>query len=242
MLTTHSILQQNSAESILVKWCMHTHGRILRYTKYRLWTRKIKMIGQKKAGRNAPCKWFKLPREHDSLTESTRVSSHTYSTFFPPKKHFTCFTTFPLCGNFFFVQSWKASALSLTTGLAANIWCSPHHHPSLISGREPKTYFKLLQAEATEISPHWSLNIFVQDSGASFPQSAPRCSVSSWGNHCSCQWWSPTHPVPGGSRRWKTRTLSLVSLSGWAKWRNTLAVKFLQKEWIQIFMVQFFLE
>ena len=34
-----------SVESTLAKRCVHTHGRILRYTKYGLWTRQIKRIG-----------------------------------------------------------------------------------------------------------------------------------------------------------------------------------------------------
>ena len=47
---------------------MCTHGRILRYTKYGLRTKQIKMIGQRKTRRNAPYKWFKLPWGHDSGT------------------------------------------------------------------------------------------------------------------------------------------------------------------------------
>ena len=39
---------------------MRTHGKILRYTKHGVWTRQIKIIGQRKPGRNAPYKWFKL--------------------------------------------------------------------------------------------------------------------------------------------------------------------------------------
>ena len=40
-------------ESILSKRCMHRHGRILRYTKYGLWARQIKMTDQRKTERNA---------------------------------------------------------------------------------------------------------------------------------------------------------------------------------------------
>ena len=46
--------QSFAVEFILAKRCMSTHGRILRYIKYRLWTRKVKMIGQRKPRRNAP--------------------------------------------------------------------------------------------------------------------------------------------------------------------------------------------
>lgn len=196
------------------------------------------MIGQKKTGRNALCKWFKLPWEQDSLIESICVSIHTFSTLsFPPKKHFTCFTTFPLCGNFF-VQSWKASALSLTTCLVANIWCSPYHHQTLISGRELKPYF-WGQQRSVHIDP-WTFlcRIPVHLFHSQLPEALcpPEITTvpANGAAHLTLS--------PGGSRGWKTWSLSLVSLPGWAKWRNTWAVKFLQKECIQIFMLQFFLE
>ena len=57
-----------------------------------------------------------------TLSESACVSLHTYLYFFPPNKHFTYFTTFRLCGNSF-LQSQRARALSLTTGLVARIRC-----------------------------------------------------------------------------------------------------------------------
>ena len=47
-------LDSFSVKSILAKRCMHTHGRIMIYTKYGLWTRQIKMIGQRKTRRNTP--------------------------------------------------------------------------------------------------------------------------------------------------------------------------------------------
>ena len=43
-----------SLKSILTKRCVCTHWRILRYAKYELRTRQIKMIGQRKPRRNAP--------------------------------------------------------------------------------------------------------------------------------------------------------------------------------------------
>ena len=43
-----------SGRSILVKRRMGTHGRLLRDTKYGLWIRQIRMIGQRKPRRNAP--------------------------------------------------------------------------------------------------------------------------------------------------------------------------------------------
>ena len=68
--------------------------------------------------------------------------------FFPPNKCFTCFTTFWLYWNSF-LQSQKARALSLTTGLVARIQLSHWHNLTSISGLEPKCCFKMLQAEAT---------------------------------------------------------------------------------------------
>ena len=67
---------------------------------------------------------------------------------FPPNKHFTCFTTFHLCGNSF-LQSRRARTLSLATGLVARIQHSHCHGPTSISGWEPKPCFKSLQAKAT---------------------------------------------------------------------------------------------
>ena len=81
-------------------------------------------------------------------SESARVSICMYCTFFPSNKCFTSFTTFWLYWNSF-LQSQKARALSLTTGLVARIQLSLCHNPTSISGLEPKCCFKLLQAEAT---------------------------------------------------------------------------------------------
>ena len=60
----------------------------------------------------------------------------------------TCFTAFCLCGNSF-LQSQRARALSLTTGLVARIWCFHRCDPASISGWEARPCSKLLQAEAT---------------------------------------------------------------------------------------------
>ena len=64
-----------------------------------------KWFGQRKPGRNTPCKWFKLPQGHDSLSESIFVSIHKYCTLYLLIN--TCFTTF--CGNSF-LKSWMAKA------------------------------------------------------------------------------------------------------------------------------------
>ena len=46
----------------------------------------------------------------DPPSESAHVSIHKYCTIFPPKKHFTWFTTFCLCGHSF-LQTRRARAL-----------------------------------------------------------------------------------------------------------------------------------
>ena len=115
------------------------------------------MIGQRKPGRNASYKWFKLTQGHNSLSEPTHVCLFT-CTIFPPNKHFTCFTIFRLCGNSF-LQRWRARALSLASGLVVRIQRSHCCGLTSISGREPKSCFKPLKAEATEIikSSHKSI-------------------------------------------------------------------------------------
>ena len=80
------------------------------------------MAGQRKTGRNAPHKWLKLPHGHNSGIFSlscAHVSVHMYCTLFPPNKHFTHFTTFPLRGNSF-LQSGRPGPLLLTTGLVGS--------------------------------------------------------------------------------------------------------------------------
>ena len=75
-----------------------------------------------------------------SDSESTPVSIHMYYIyflFFPPlSKYLICFTTFCLCGNSF-LQSQRARALSLTTGLLAIIWRAQGHNPASVSSGEP---------------------------------------------------------------------------------------------------------
>ena len=60
----------------------------------------------------------------------------------------TCFTAFCLCGNSF-LQSQRARALSLTTGIVARTWRSHCHDSASVPGWEPKRCSKQLQAEAT---------------------------------------------------------------------------------------------
>ena len=68
--------QASLVELILAKRCMRTHERILRYTKYGLWPRQIKVIGQMKSERNALQMWFKQPWGRNSRTLSLFKSAH----------------------------------------------------------------------------------------------------------------------------------------------------------------------
>ena len=148
-------------ESILAKRCVHTHRWILRYTKYGLWTRQIKMIGQRKTGEKAQKNNSNC---HEGTTQGLSlwicpcVYPHILYSFFPPNKYFTCLSTFCLCGNSF-LQSRRVRALSLPTGPVAKIWCLHCRDPASISDWEPKPHSKPLQAEATRDQLHNSWKI-----------------------------------------------------------------------------------
>ena len=87
-----------SSKSLSAKRSVHTNGRILRYTKYGLQTRQVKMIGQRKPGKKYSIKVIQTAQLHNSTTQglsaSAHVSIYTYYTFFPPNRYFTCFPTF----------------------------------------------------------------------------------------------------------------------------------------------------
>ena len=90
---------------------MSTHTwSVLRDAKSRLWTRQIKMIGQRKPGRCTPRKRFKLPPGRDSGT--LWVCPCAYPQVLHSLlwiKCFTCFTTFCL------ILFCKAQGLALIT-------------------------------------------------------------------------------------------------------------------------------
>ena len=67
-----------------------THGRILRYTKYELWTRQIKMIGQRKTGRNTPHKWLKLAGGFNSGTLPLKLPMCLFVVVKRKKKRSVC--------------------------------------------------------------------------------------------------------------------------------------------------------
>ena len=109
-----------------------------------LWTWQSKMTGHRKSGRDAPFKWFKLPWGKTLLWVCPCVYPHV---LFPPNKHFTCFIVFCLYGNSF-LQSQRARALSLATGLVARTLTTvaqPQSH------QKTKSCFKSLQVEALTI-------------------------------------------------------------------------------------------
>ena len=137
---------------ILTKRCISIHRRILRHTKYELWTRQIKIIGERKPEKKKP---YKSNSEcHKEVTQGLSVwvcpcaypqVPYSFSSYY-----FTCCTTFCLCGNFFSTKLKGQGPLSLTTGLVPRICCSHYHHPPLISDWEPKPHSKPLQAKATQ--------------------------------------------------------------------------------------------
>ena len=111
-------------KSILAKKWVFTHGRILRSTKYGLWTKQVKVIGQRNPGpiEECPMKVIQTTRVwlSDSPSESAHLSIHTYC-IFSLNKCSTCFTTFHLCGNSF-LQCWRAQALVNAACIVARIW------------------------------------------------------------------------------------------------------------------------
>ena len=71
----------------------------------------------------------------DSFSEFTRVSICTNCTlfFFPPLDKYFVSLLFIFVG-IIFLQSWRARALSLSTGLVARIWCSHFQELTSVSG------------------------------------------------------------------------------------------------------------
>ena len=139
--------QASLVESILAKRYTRTHGKILRYTRYGLWTRQIKMIGPRKPRRNAPYKWFKLPRGRDSLWAHLCVYPLVLYSFLLINTLLVSLLSVFL--GILFLQSRRARTLSLTPGLVAGIRRSHCRDPTLITGQELKPCFKPLQAEVT---------------------------------------------------------------------------------------------
>ena len=114
----------------------------------------------KETQKKRPIKVIQTTVGGDSLSEPPHVSIHTYCTLFPPNGHFTCFTTFHLYVEIhFFIADGPGSChwTLIPGGLVARIQRSHCHCPTLISGWEPKSCFKPLQAEATRDRLRWRL-------------------------------------------------------------------------------------
>ena len=120
----------SSLESILAKSYARTHVRTLRYTKYGLIVRQVKVIGQWKPGINAPENWFKPLPECDSLSPPVCLSISTVLLFFLIS---ICCTTSCLYENSY-PQTWRTRALSVTTGQMASIQCSYLGDPTSVTG------------------------------------------------------------------------------------------------------------
>ena len=90
------------------------------------------------------------------LSESTCVSTHTYCILCLQIN--TVFVSLlSIFVGIFFSKAEGPGPLSLTTGIAAKIWCSHHCDPASISGWEPKSCSKPLQAEVTR--DHFKVDI-----------------------------------------------------------------------------------
>ena len=88
-----------------------------------------------------------------SLSLPVCLSAHTGLFFLLTN---TDFTVFHLCANSF-LQSQRARALSLTSGLVARIWCSHHHDPSLSRARNQSPASSFCRPRALEIKPWLAL-------------------------------------------------------------------------------------
>ena len=128
----------SSVKSIWAKSCVCTHGRILRYTKYELWTRQIRNDWPKETQKKYPIKVIQTTRSSETLSPwvCLCVYSHVLYSFFPLNTLLAS-----LLSVFVRILSCQAKGpgpLSLTTGLVARISCCHHCEPASISGWEPK--------------------------------------------------------------------------------------------------------
>ena len=121
--------------SILAKRCVRKHGRVLWCTKYGLWTRQIKMIGQRKTGRNALSKRFKPPHGPNS---GTLPLSLPMCLFTRTVLSFLLINTLlasllSVLGDILFCKAEEPGPLSLTADLVVRIWCFHHHSLASVS-------------------------------------------------------------------------------------------------------------
>ena len=103
--------------------------------------------------------------------------------FFPLNKHFTCSITFHLCGDSL-LQSRRVRAYVTDHWSSWEVLVLSLLQPSPVSGGEPKTHFKALQAKATGDhhhmlhEPRLSHNALVCSTLSSFM--ATHCSILAW--------------------------------------------------------------
>ena len=126
-------LKAPSVESTLPEKCMCTHGRILKYTKCRLWTRRIKITGQRKQ-KKCSLKVIQITMR-TWLWDSESIHVSTYFSFFFLIN--TCFTIFHLCGNTFPAKP-KSQGLVIDLWSSGWIWCSHHCDPTSTSDQKLK--------------------------------------------------------------------------------------------------------
>ena len=119
----------------------------LRYTKYRLRTRQIKMIGQRKPGRNVPYNLFKLPWGCDLLCLCVYPHKvHSFSLLILASLH-SVFVRTLLCK----AKGPGPRHWPLVYWLGFSSYC---HSPTSVSDQETKPRFKPLQAKANRDGSH----------------------------------------------------------------------------------------
>ena len=118
-----------SVESILAKRRMCTQKRILRYSRYGLWMGQIEMTGLRKTRRNAPSKWFKMPRGNNAglLPLSLPFYLSTCTVFFL-LIHTSLASLLSLFVGILFCKAEGPEPLSLATALVTGIWCFLHYN------------------------------------------------------------------------------------------------------------------
>ena len=118
-----------SVESILAKRRMCTQKRILRYSRYGLWMGQIEMTGLRKTRRNAPSKWFKIPRGNNAglLPLSLPFYLSTCTVFFL-LIHTSLASLLSLFVGILFCKAEAPEPLSLATALVTGIWCFLHYN------------------------------------------------------------------------------------------------------------------
>ena len=110
------------------------------------------MIGQRKPRSNAPYKWFKLPQGRNSLSLSWPTCACSHALFFLLMNTWLVSLLSVSLREFSSTKSMGQGACHwplVPGGLMARIQCSHCHGLTSVSGREPKSCFKPLQAKTS---------------------------------------------------------------------------------------------